>query len=273
MKNKKAQVKSIVFLIIGVAVLIGILIATSTGLVTKGDSNSLNKKIPLEIANLTEFNGSNYESYTSYTEFAQHFNDLITILNNQKIFDIPKLDISQSSYEGILKFITKYGPLVNNYNLVVSSAKTYNQTRSNADLETFYGNVGNFAFELTLISSAVFYTPSYRTVGAVYRASGLQYLAPRCPGCVSVALSTAHWTIRNGLVELSSQVAQNIENKPKNWDSITIDSLKKSGEGFLDKSKEIANNTISAVKNYNYTEAGKNIADKTKNFIGGIFNN
>ncbi|MBW6442748.1 hypothetical protein K0A97_03145 [Patescibacteria group bacterium] len=272
MKNRKAQAK-VLLLIIGVVALVVVLFGTITGSIISGGENSLNKKLPIEISNLKEFSEENLNSYESYEKFANSFNNMITILDNQKMFDIPKMNINQESYDKTLKFLTEYGPLVNNYNEVIESAKKYNLTRLDEDLKYFYGKASNFALELILIEGAVFYGPSYNTVGKVYRASGLQTLAFKCGGCVKVALSTAHWTMRNGLVELSSQFAKAIDDEPKGkWDSITLDSLMKKGNTFLDKTQEVANKTLAEVKNYNYTEAGKNLANKTETFLGGIFN-
>ena len=245
----------------------GILFGTATGLITKGDEDSLNKKLPIEISDLNEFTEDNLNSYESYEKFANSFNNMIIILNNQKIFNIPKININQESYDKTLNFLTEYGPLVNNYNEVILSAKRYNATRLDKDLEYFYGKTSNFALELTLIQGAVFYSPSYNTVGKVYRASGLQTLAFECGGCVKVALSTTHWTMRNGLVELSSQFAETIDTTSKEkWDSITLESLQQKGNNFWDKTQGITNDTITGLKNYNYSKAGKNIANKTMQF-------
>jgi len=264
----------------GIAIIAGlffVLIIIGVPFLIEGEDNSFNKKIPMNVAELKEFTESDLNSYETYKKFAQEFNDLGTIINNQNIVQIPKLDVSELAHKKILKFIVEFGPLVDNYNQVISASKVYNKTRLKKDLELFYSEAGNFALELALINGAVFYSSSFKTVGTVYRASGLQVIAPKCKGCVSVILSTSHWTIRNGLVELMSQFSRVIEDKKDGWDEITIEYLKNNTSSFLEEAKTITGEFIQGTRDYNYTEAGKNIkkdlsesANKTKDWLRKI---
>lgn len=167
------------------------------------------KDIPSKVALLSELNLDDVDTYEKYKTFADNINNLISILNEQTdLFNIPIIPTTQEAWEKVSKSITKYGPLVNNYNEVVISAKNYGVTNNEEDLQKFYNASGKFAFETALIVGAVFYTASFQAVGIVYRAVGLNRLALYCGTCVGVILSQAHWTIRTALVEGSSQFAQ-----------------------------------------------------------------
>ncbi len=263
MRNKKG-VSHVEFGIAIIAGLFFLLVTTGIGipLLTSGDEDSFNKKIPLEVAGLKEFTEHDLNSYKSYEKFAQEFNNLGEIINNQKIVQIPKLDTSEATHKRILKFIVEFGPLVDNYNQVIGASKVYNRTRSQKDLELFYSQAGNFALELSLINAAVFYSPSYKTVGTIYRASGLQVIAPKCGGCVSVVLSTSHWTIRNGLVELMSQFSGIVEKKEYGWEGITVKSLKDNTSPLLETTKTITGEILQDVKDYDYSKTGNKINEE-----------
>lgn len=169
------------------------------------------QEIPNKIALLPEINLTTVDTYDKYKIFADNMNNLILILNEQSdIFNIPSLPATQDAWKKVSKSITEYGPLINNYNEVVHSAIIYENNRNGGNLKIFYTASGKFAFETAIIIGAVFYTVSFKAVGIVYRAVGLNRLALSCGSCVSVILSQAHWTIRTALVEGSSQFAQKI---------------------------------------------------------------
>ena len=71
---------------------------------------------------------------------------------------------------------------------------------------SFYTKTAIFSVELTLISTSFSAGTSYKIVGEVYRASGLQSFAFKCPSCVSAALSNAHWFVRTHFVHATSIV-------------------------------------------------------------------
>lgn len=239
LRNKKAVAPPLIIIaVIAISIFILILVANYNGYVTRGDEKSFNHQVPLELCKLPTLTSESINSYEAYKNFADKIDDAITILNNNQQFNIPNLGTTYADYDKILKFLTEYEPLIKNYNDLIISADTYNKSRADVDLQNFYIAGSHFAFELTVISATVFYTASYQTVGAIYRASGLTTLATECPSCVSVVLSTTHWTIRNGLVEMSSQFAKEITDNPKEkWDSITIESLKEKGNSVLDSTK------------------------------------
>jgi len=79
-------------------------------------------------------------------------------------------------------------------------------------VKEFYKAAGKLGLETGLIVGTIYYTPAYKGVGYVYRTLGLNRLAFKCSTCVSYVLSSAHWFIRNIMVEKSSRVAEIIVN-------------------------------------------------------------
>lgn len=182
-----------------------------------------------EVARLPLLNMSSVDSFKKYKEFADSANTLITILNEtgDGVFDIPQLEVTMESFEKASRIVTEYGPLINNYNEVVRTARAVNEGKG--EIEEFYKASGIFGFELAIIYWAVFYGASYQSVGIVYRAVGLNRLAPKCGTCIRSILSSAHWTIREALVEGSSKAAESL-----------IDAVGKLYEGGTPKSVDEA---------------------------------
>ena len=180
-------------------------------------------------------------------------------------FDIPEIKDDFHSYQQLSQKLTEYGPLIKNYNEVIASAQKFKMERSNETLQSFYISSSRFAFETITIIGAVYYTASFKTVGEVYRASGLQHLAFKCSSCISIALSSGHWTLRNSLVEGSSMTAnyimklkigefEKIKMKQiRNEVNILIDSqnlqdLKKTGNYVFDNAKNITEELWNGMK-------------------------
>ena len=188
------------------------------------------------VAALPALDLSSIESFQQFQEFAEYVNILIKILNEKAegIFDIPSLEVSNESYKKASRVITEYGPLINNYNEVIDTAKLV----ENGDNEPteFYLAAGKFGFELALINWGVFYGASYKSVGIVYRAVGLNKLAPHCGSCISVILQSAHWTMRNFLVEETSELVEPvIDSIGQFYESDTYKSIEDAIDSFTDK--------------------------------------
>ena len=168
-----------------------------------------NETLPNTIAELPIIELSTIDNFDKYKQFAENMNNMIRILNeNSEIFNIPYFEKSQESFEKLAKYTTEYGPLVGSYNnlIYISRAFTFNKNEQN--LKNFYAASGKFAFETTTIIVGTFYVASYKTVGYVYKISGLNRLALKCGECVSIILSDAHWAIRTFLVTESSKISQ-----------------------------------------------------------------
>ena len=215
--NKKGNIKLI---FIGIAVILFLIIIgiisfnnpNKTGKATD-TPNEIPNEVILKIAEIPSSNNLNFNDYNEYLNFVLKTNTLIKILNEQTTwFDISYLDDSvgaftklSKSIEDVDKKVTKWGPLVNNYNEVIEYAKIYKNNSTKENKNNFYYASTKFGFEFSIISGAVFYQASYQTVGGLYRISGLSSFARTCPTCVSSGLSLVHWEIRNELGELSSK--------------------------------------------------------------------
>jgi len=141
------------------------------------------------------------DTCTSYQEIADRMNQLITFLNREgDSFKIPQLDSSREGYDKVSKVVTEFTPLINSYNEVISSSKRVVRNHPES-LPEFQIASSKFALEVGLIYYAAGYKASYELVGFAYRSIGLNRLAFKCPTCVQVVLSDAHWFARNSFVE------------------------------------------------------------------------
>jgi len=225
--------------------------------------NSLNVKTAAnEIAKLPTLDVDSIEQYEGYKTFAGDTNDIIRILREQTNFkDIPMLGETQEDFSKFLNVVEKWTPLIGNYNELVSSARNFDENNQSS-VQKFYTTAATFAFETTIIYTAAFYGPSYNSVRAVYRGSGLQSLAFECSSCVSVVLSHAHWFVRTALVEASSKTFEAIVDCIPET-NLTAESLTDITNCFVSKTP-FSNITVE-----NVTEGVGNLANQV---IGGIGN-
>lgn len=91
---------------------------------------------------------------------------------------------------------------------MVIAARQVNQGES--DISELYRKAAVFGIEVAVISTGLFYSPSFETTGILYSASGLNRLAFDYPKVVEYILRTTHWTIRTALVEQSSEAFDSI---------------------------------------------------------------
>jgi len=179
--------------------------------------------IPLNVAKFGLINISSVENFEAYVSVVDNFNALAKILNEQKdVFNIPEFNPTYEGWEKASKFITEYGPLIDNYNGVVSAAKKYQELLSDQKLHDFYIQAAKFGFEAALIIGTVFYTAAFEATGIMYHAVGLNKFAFKCGSCVSVILSNTHWFIRTTLVEGASQTAQFLLEKATDYYEVLV---------------------------------------------------
>lgn len=208
-----------------------------------------NHTLPLEVAKLPPLELSTVDSFEKYKKFVDGTNSLIEILNKETdIFNIPRLEATQESWKKTLNFIEEYSPLLNNYNEVIKSAKEYEKSQTEKNLQKFYLKSGTFGFEIGIIVGSVFYSTSYEMVGIVYRSVGLNRLAFKCSTCVSVILSEAHWTVRTVLVEGSSKGAEKlIEEITKLYNSGAFEEINNNLQTWVNSTYNIIMSNLSEV--------------------------
>lgn len=162
-----------------------------------------------KIASLKTLDNETICSFENYRTFVDHVNLLFKLLNREGGYNFQLLKGTREEYERFSKVISEYSPLINNYNEVIYAARNYNRSNPKS-VRDFYKALGVFGLEFAIIYASVWYTPSYKIVGKVYRWSGLNKIAFRYPTIVSFILSKAHWGIRGILVEETSDVAKYI---------------------------------------------------------------
>ena len=153
-----------------------------------------------EMAKLPVLDLNNVNTIEQYHDFVDQVNRVITIMNHGKLgITIPTLKYTYDEYEKISKIITKYTPLVAEYNDMIMAAKNVNSTNQTSIIN-FYEKTAIFSIVLVLVVSAAYAPISYELVGTAYRSSGLTTMAFKCPACVSVVLSEANGAVRGMLI-------------------------------------------------------------------------
>lgn len=158
------------------------------------------------IASLEPINDTTLTSMNSYHNFADGINTILKFINREGDVNSKLLKGTTEEYEEVSKFITRWFPLVNNYNKLIFAARAYDEDNPES-VNEYYLALGQFGLELGLIYSHAWYKMSYAVVGKVYRISGLNRLAFKCPTLISSVLSKAHWGLRNYLTDKTTESA------------------------------------------------------------------
>lgn len=170
------------------------------------DYDSLMLSTASYMGTLPVLNLEGVNSFEQYHDFVDKVNDAIKILNSEKLgMQIPLLQYAPDEYDKISKIITKFLPLIQEYNDMISAAKNVHALNQDS-INNFYIKTGIFSVMLLLVVTAAYAAPSYWIVGTLYRSSGLTTMAFKCPSCVSVVLSEAHWAVRSYSVEATANV-------------------------------------------------------------------
>lgn len=171
------------------------------------EASKIPPSLAKEIAKLPPLEIDSVESYEEFEKYADAANALVRLLNREGGFDLDKIEVSFKSYQKFSRVVKEYGPLINNYNETISTAKEFEEGNPEKE-KAFYMAIGKFGLETTIIFTAVYAKAAFGVTGYLYRASGLNRLAFSCPTCVSVILSQTHWFIRGVMVEESSHLAE-----------------------------------------------------------------
>ena len=114
---------------------------------------------------------------------------------------------TREEYEKISKVVTKWTPIIGNYNRLIYSARAYDDNDQES-IKEYYISLGLFCFEISIIYTHIWWKPTYAIVGSLYRMSGLNRLAFKCPTLISYILSSAHWGLRNYLTDKTTDSAE-----------------------------------------------------------------
>ena len=175
------------------------------------DYDSLMLSTANYMGNLPVLDLQDVNTFEQYHNFVDKVNDAIKILNREKLgMQIPLLQYTPDEYDKISKIITKFVPLINEYNDMILSAKNLHDAKNQNSINNFYIKTGVFSVMLLLVVTAAYAGPSYTLVGTLYRSSGLTTMAFKCPSCVSVVLSNAHWAVRGYFVEATANILDSV---------------------------------------------------------------
>lgn len=174
----------------------------TTILLLSGCINFDEDKLITGIASLKPLDGKTIDSFESYRNFVDHVNLLFKFLNREGGYNFQFLKGTRDEYEKLSKIVSEYSPLINNYNKVIYAARNHSNKNPESAKE-FYKALGVFGLEFTIIYTTMWYSPSFKIVGKLYRWSGLNKIAFKYPTIVSFILSKSHWGIRGVLVEKS----------------------------------------------------------------------
>jgi len=204
MINKRAMLPIVIVGVIVLAILVMFFFKHNTGHSILGE-NVENDVLVKNVASLNSLNLTTVEKYDDYKQLTDNLNDFILIVNEQTKTRIPLLKNTQEDWSRASKLISKYSPLINNYNSMVLTAQDCKRDKTNESYQKFYGEIGKFSIELTFISAALFHEVTFNLVGGVFNSLGIGSLALKCPSCASTIMSGAYWTIKTTLVESVSQ--------------------------------------------------------------------
>ena len=159
------------------------------------------------ISNFPTLDNNTIDTFEGYQNFVDSVNALFKFLNREGGYNFQVLKGTREEYDKISKVITEYSPLIDNHNAVIYAAREYDKNNSES-VKAFYKALGVFGLEFSIIYATVWYAPTYKTVGMVYRWSGLNRFAFKYPTLISFILSQAHWGLRGVLVDKSSEAAE-----------------------------------------------------------------
>lgn len=158
-------------------------------------------------SNLQQIDLTNIESYEDYKKMVDNLNLVIKIINDKSGSNIKYFSKEIEAYDKFMLEVKRYSPLIDNYNYLITYSNEFNP-ENDESVNRLLNKTAGFTVEALLIFGGVFYRFAFITVGHLASAFGLTKLASVCGPCVSAVMSNGHWVIRNGLVEKTSEYAE-----------------------------------------------------------------
>ncbi len=149
------------------------------------------------------------ETYQQYIAMADNLNFVIDVINKKTDANIKQISKGVEDWNKFNMEATRYAPLFENYNSLVDSCYAFDKNNEkSANLVLIKSS--SFTAEALLILGTAFYKTAFFATGKIAEATGITKLASVCDSCVSSAMSAGHWTIRNGMIEKTTEFAENI---------------------------------------------------------------
>lgn len=160
-----------------------------------------------EIANFVILNNMNEikleeaeASYEGYKELIDNLNLGIDIINKHTDFDFNYLSKEREAYKEFLKKVSKYTPLIEEYNGLILASREFDRANELTANEVIMQTM-KMSTESFLIFSPTVHMTTFKSVGTMASSFGLTNLAKVCGPCVSSIMSTSYWGGKNFLVD------------------------------------------------------------------------
>ncbi|GEM_PF-5514634 len=156
-----------------------------------------------QIGNLPVLKLQNISTFKQYCDYADKVNYAVNLLNKKLGIQIPFLKKTQDAYVKLSSKITKYTPLVGQYDDMVTSAKNIHRSDQNS-INDFYVKTALFSIMLIIVSTAIYAPLSSDIVMAAFESSGLETMATKCIPCTTYALGEAESAVEGLFVSTTS---------------------------------------------------------------------
>lgn len=162
------------------------------------------------ISELDVMSFNSVESFENYVEFANRMNILIGLLNEKFGLSIDDFEKTSEAWASVSKKISKYTPLINNYNNLVDSCRIHEEIHSKESYSNAYIKVRSFAFELSILSASFTHQITFLTIGKVFGKLGIGSIANTSPVVAKAVMSSAYWSLKSYGSEEMSGLADNM---------------------------------------------------------------
>ncbi len=159
--------------------------------------------------NLKEINLSQVQNYDDFTAKIDKINLVISIVNKHVDKEFDPLSVERTKYDQFTMTVTKYSPLIENYNDLIVVSRNFNVDDEEL-VDAILTETAAFAFEVAFISSFGLHELIFKSVGEFAVYSGLLRLSNVCRPCVSAAMSSAYWTGKNIVVDKGSKLFEEL---------------------------------------------------------------
>lgn len=191
--------------------------ANITGQVTKNSLDSeldtFANSIAKSFSDLPPLEINSVNSFKEFKTVTDKLNLAIGILNDNNFFknyDVSTIEATQDSWSKVSMEITRFTPLIGNYNSVIKKSNIYLENPSIDNRKNLLVETAVFGVEIAIITLGLAYKVSFKLVGTLARKTGILRLAKTNPTLARTFMSSAHWTIRNGITNGASTLIKKI---------------------------------------------------------------
>lgn len=210
--NKKGLVPIVAGIIILGLILLGIYAISEVKILGYSviGENYENDEFIYTLSKLEPMDLKSVDSLEEYKEFVDKMNTMIDLFNDKFNLDIDRLKKTKSDWNKISNIITKYGPLIGNYNNIIYQCGTHEDSHTPETYSDAYVSVRSFAFEFAILSATSTHKLTFGVIGKIFGKLGIGKIALKCPTCARTIMSSAYWSLKSYIVEESSGMIDKI---------------------------------------------------------------